>query len=66
MILSNKILFPVGHDKVEKYKEGTLLVSDVKEFIRQDMILIVSLLGEELKHEEFWKRRNKLAGEKLL
>ncbi len=56
MSLSKKIMFPVGYDKVEKYKEGTLLVSDVRESTRKiikainddDDFDILKIIDEEM------------------
>jgi len=38
---------------------------DVKEFIRQEELLIIEAETGIITFEEFWKRRKKLAGEKL-
>lgn len=39
---------------------------DIKEFIRLDMELIISLVEERITWQQFYKRRKKLVGEGLI
>ena len=57
--LSEKRFYP---DKMDGY---VYCEEDVKEFIRQEELLIIEAETGIITFEEFWKRRKKLAGEKL-
>ncbi len=53
-------------EKIREHYPNDIPQENVKEFIKRDEILINMWVAGEISEDEFWKRRNEMAGDSLI